>query len=71
MTLRKRKGPTPTWWTLLNEAVAIVQDERDVAFDSYSDVDGRITDVDMRAEVRRYDRWLKAARAELLKRHSR
>jgi hypothetical protein len=58
MTLRKRKGPTPTWWTLLNEAVRIIDDERQ-----------NISDYDARRWIRKYDRFLKPARAELLKRH--
>jgi hypothetical protein len=71
MTLRKRKGPTPVWWTLLNEAVTIITREREIAFYSFSDLNGRVTDIDERAEIRRYDRFLKAARAELVKRHKR
>jgi hypothetical protein len=67
--LRKRKGPTPAWWTLLNEAVTIITREREIAFDSFSDAKGRVTGLDERAEIRRYDRFLKAARAELIKRH--
>lgn len=67
--LRKRKGPTPAWWTLLNEAVRIIGEERDIAVTSFTDAAGRIPDIDDRRVVRRFDRFLKAARAELVKRH--
>lgn len=67
MTLRKRKGPTPAWWTLLNQAVTLIQREREIIVRDCSSA-GRI-DYHARRWIREYDRFLKPARAELVKRH--
>lgn len=55
---------------LIAKAEKIIAIERKISFDSYRDVDGRITNIDERAIIANYDRWLKSARA-WLKRHPR
>jgi hypothetical protein len=50
---------------LVDRAITIIQDERNIAQMSYEDVNGRVTNVDERATIARYDKWLKDARAAL------
>lgn len=50
---------------LVGQAIGIIQEDRDIAQSSFTDTNGRITNIDDRAIVLRYDRWLKAARAEV------
>jgi hypothetical protein len=47
---------------LLREAIAIIEDEREIAVQSFSDVRGKIPNAEDRRIVRRYERWLKKAR---------
>ena len=54
---------------LIELAVKLVDADRKIAVDSFSDTNGRITNIDDRKIVRDYDRFLKPARA-WLKRHS-
>jgi hypothetical protein len=50
---------------LIDRAITIIQEERDVAQSSYQDVNGEVPDIDQRREIARFDKWLKEARAEL------
>lgn len=52
--------------SLLRGAIRIIETERSIAFESYR-IPGtdEIPNADQRAEVRRYDTWLKKARAVL------
>lgn len=55
---------------LVKRAVEIIQEERQIAHDSFTDVNGRITNIDERAIVRNFDRWLKDARVALGKKEA-
>lgn len=54
---------------LIKLAVKLIEDEREIAISSFTDVNGRITNVDDRKIVRSYDRFLKPAR-DWLRRHA-
>jgi hypothetical protein len=70
MASRKLK-PAPPLWKLVCRAVEIIQQERDDLVDSYTcRADDHIEDALALKYLRRYDRWLKDARAELLRRES-
>lgn len=57
----------PPLWKLVARAIPIIQAERDCVQRSFVELDGRVTNTDAAKQLRRYDRWLKGARAELLR----
>lgn len=48
---------------LICQAIAIIAEEREVVHTSYKETDGVVREPDARAELRKYDRWLKKAKA--------
>jgi len=50
---------------LLREAVAIIEEDREVLVSSFKDMDGCVRDPDGLRWLRKYDRFLKPARAYL------
>jgi hypothetical protein len=54
---------------LIALAIEIIQDERASIVSSFEEHDGKVRDYDARALIRRYDRFLKPARAYVGKQH--
>lgn len=48
---------------LLREAIEIISNEREIIYTSYKEVDGVVRAPDAKAELRKFDRWLKKAKA--------
>lgn len=64
VTRRKLKAAPPLW-KLVVRAMEIIAEDRAIAHRSFTDALGRIPDAGDRRIVRRYDKWLKDARAEI------
>lgn len=47
---------------LIRQAIKIIAEEREATYTSYKEADGVVRAPDALAELRRFDRWLKAAR---------
>lgn len=48
---------------LVRQGIAILEEEREIIQTSYQQTDGVVRDKDARAELRKFDRWLKKAKA--------
>lgn len=56
---------TRTEKTLLRQALAIIEEDRQIIFESGSLADGTLPHRDDRAEIRKLDRWIEKAKAVL------
>lgn len=56
---------SPTLRILINDAIEIIEEEREIAQYSYCDSEGVVHDLDERAELQKLDAWLERARKAL------
>jgi hypothetical protein len=56
---------TPTLRTLITDAIAIIEGERELIQTSYQWRDGVVRDKEAKAELDKFDAWLERARKEL------
>lgn len=53
---------TPAERKLITDAIAIIEEEREMIYTSYKDPDGVVTEEDAKAELDKFDAWLERAR---------
>jgi hypothetical protein len=53
---------TPALRTLITDAIAIIEGEREIIQTSFQELDGVVRDEDAKAELDKFDGWLERAR---------
>lgn len=56
---------TPQLRQLITDAIAIIEEKREMIYASYKDPQGVVTDEDARAELDKFDSWIERAREAL------